>query len=49
MTRPLESDCELKIFTFDSDEGRDTFWHSNAHILGHFLIMMKGIVAGIQF
>lgn len=34
MNRPLESDCELKIFTFDSDEGRDTFWHSSAHILG---------------
>ncbi|KAF5449828.1 hypothetical protein F2P56_030233 [Juglans regia] len=34
MTRPLEDDCELKLFTFDSDEGRDTFWHSSAHILG---------------
>ncbi|GLU03065.1 hypothetical protein SLE2022_202830 [Rubroshorea leprosula] len=37
MTRPLEGDCELKIFTFDSDEGRDTFWHSSAHILGQSL------------
>ncbi|XP_030961655.1 threonine--tRNA ligase, mitochondrial 1-like isoform X2 [Quercus lobata] len=34
MSRPLESDCELKLFTFESDEGRDTFWHSSAHILG---------------
>lgn len=34
MSRPLEGDCELKLFTFDSDEGRDTFWHSSAHILG---------------
>ena len=34
MHRPLEGDCELKLFTFDSDEGRDTFWHSSAHILG---------------
>ncbi|CAI0463108.1 unnamed protein product [Linum tenue] len=34
MKRPLEGDCELKLFTFDSDEGRDTFWHSSAHILG---------------
>ena len=33
MSKPLESDCQLKIFTFDSDEGRDTFWHSSAHIL----------------
>ncbi|XP_022725441.1 threonine--tRNA ligase, mitochondrial 1-like isoform X3 [Durio zibethinus] len=37
MNRPLEGDCELKIFTFDSDEGRDTFWHSSAHILGQSL------------
>ena len=37
MSRPLEGDCELKLFTFDSDEGRDTFWHSSAHILGQVL------------
>ncbi|XP_012092067.1 threonine--tRNA ligase, mitochondrial 1 [Jatropha curcas] len=37
MNRPLECDCELKLFTFDSDEGRDTFWHSSAHILGQSL------------
>ncbi|KAJ9188000.1 hypothetical protein P3X46_003402 [Hevea brasiliensis] len=42
MNRPLESDCELKIFTFDSDEGRDTFWHSSAHILGQSLEMEYG-------
>ncbi|KAJ3676118.1 hypothetical protein LUZ60_003530 [Juncus effusus] len=34
MTRPLEGDCELKLFRFEDDEGRDTFWHSSAHILG---------------
>ncbi|KAK1584551.1 hypothetical protein Q3G72_033968 [Acer saccharum] len=32
--RPLEGDCELELFTFDSDEGRYAFWHSSAHILG---------------
>jgi threonyl-tRNA synthetase len=37
MTRPLEGDCELKLFKFDSNEGRDTFWHSSAHILGESL------------
>lgn len=37
MKRPLEGDCELKLFTFDDDEGRDTFWHSSAHILGQAL------------
>ena len=34
MGRPLEGDCKLQLFKFDSNEGRDTFWHSSAHILG---------------
>ncbi|XP_066371883.1 threonine--tRNA ligase, mitochondrial 1-like [Miscanthus floridulus] len=34
MGRPLESDCKLQMFKFDTNEGRDTFWHSSAHILG---------------
>ncbi|KAI3763563.1 hypothetical protein L2E82_13497 [Cichorium intybus] len=42
MSRPFEGDCQLKIFTFDSDEGRDTFWHSSAHILGQALEMTYG-------
>ncbi|KAK7252360.1 hypothetical protein RIF29_36246 [Crotalaria pallida] len=37
MTRPFEEDSELKIFKFDDAEGRDTFWHSSAHILGQAL------------
>lgn len=42
MTRPLEGDCELKLFTFENDEGRDTFWHSSAHILGQALEVEYG-------
>ena len=34
MCRPLEGDCKLVFFKFEDDEGRDTFWHSSAHILG---------------
>jgi len=34
MNRPLEGDCKLELFKFDSDKGRDTLWHSSAHILG---------------
>ncbi|KFK26446.1 hypothetical protein AALP_AA8G249500 [Arabis alpina] len=37
MTRPLEGDCKLQLFKFDSDKGRDTLWHSSAHILGQAL------------
>lgn len=42
MLRPLEGDCELQLFTFESDEGRDTFWHSSAHILGQSLEQAYG-------
>lgn len=34
MSRPLESDCLLELFTFDDSEGKHTFWHSSAHLLG---------------
>ncbi|KAF5741053.1 threonine--tRNA ligase mitochondrial [Tripterygium wilfordii] len=42
MTRPLEDDCDLKFFKFNDDEGRDTLWHSSAHILGQSLEMEYG-------
>uniref|UniRef100_A0ACD5TAD1 Uncharacterized protein n=1 Tax=Avena sativa TaxID=4498 RepID=A0ACD5TAD1_AVESA len=43
MTRPLEEDdCALKLLGFDSKEGRDTLWHSSAHILGQALESVYG-------
>ncbi|KAL2540125.1 Threonine--tRNA ligase [Abeliophyllum distichum] len=42
MHRPLEGDCKLAFCTFDSEEGRDTFWHSSAHILGQSLEVTYG-------
>ncbi|CAO2814061.1 unnamed protein product [Amaranthus hypochondriacus] len=42
MHRALEGDCNLQLYTFDNDEGRDTFWHSSAHILGQSLEMEYG-------
>ncbi|KAK8964739.1 hypothetical protein KSP40_PGU010275 [Platanthera guangdongensis] len=42
MSRPLEGNCEMKLFKFDSNEGRDTFWHSSAHILGQSLELEYG-------
>ncbi|KAL5080192.1 hypothetical protein RYX36_008613 [Vicia faba] len=31
----VNEDSLLQMFKFDDDEGRDTFWNSSAHILGH--------------
>jgi len=34
LLRPLESNCTLEFFDFESKEGSHVFWHSSAHILG---------------
>ena len=33
LNRPIFSDSEIAIHTWDSEEGKNTFWHSSAHIL----------------
>ena len=37
VNRPLEGDCELRLIKFEDKEGKETFWHSSAHILGQTL------------
>lgn len=36
-TRPLEGNCEIKLFQFSDAKGQETFWHSSAHVLGETL------------
>jgi threonyl-tRNA synthetase len=43
MARPFEGNCELKMFTFDDAEGKETFWHSSAHVLGESLEIEFGV------
>ena len=43
MTRPLEGDCALKLFKFDTPEGQSTYWHSSAHMLGECMETMYGV------
>jgi len=35
--RPLEGDCSIQLFAFDTPEGKHCFWHSSAHVLGQAL------------
>lgn len=56
MGRPLEADCSLEFFSFDTEKGRDTFWHSSAHILAQVntfnlmsLIVKKNEIHSAQF
>lgn len=34
LSRPLEGDCSMELLNFESEEGKNVFWHSSAHILG---------------
>lgn len=34
LERPLQGDCKLELFDFESPEGKRVFWHSSAHVLG---------------
>lgn len=43
LERPLEGNCHMKVFTFDDDEGRMTFWHTSAHVLGACLEQLYGV------
>ncbi|PRW60977.1 threonyl-tRNA synthetase [Chlorella sorokiniana] len=42
LTRPLEGDCALQLLSFDDPEGKETFWHSSAHVLGQALELEYG-------
>eukprot|EP00455_Lapot_gusevi_P049991 TRINITY_DN718_c0_g1_i1.p1 TRINITY_DN718_c0_g1~~TRINITY_DN718_c0_g1_i1.p1 ORF type:complete len:762 (+),score=325.80 TRINITY_DN718_c0_g1_i1:65-2287(+) len=42
LTRPLERSCSLVLCDFNTEEGKHTFWHSSAHILGQALEAQYG-------
>ncbi|VAW17037.1 Threonyl-tRNA synthetase [hydrothermal vent metagenome] len=33
LTRPIEGDAHIKLHKWDDREGKDTFWHSSAHLM----------------
>jgi len=33
LTRSITGDAHIKLHTWDSDEGKHTFWHSSAHLM----------------
>eukprot|EP01083_Nonionella_stella_P318749 1166659_1 len=43
LTRPLESNVDLVLLKWDSDEAKNVFWHSSSHVLGQSMErMLKG-------
>jgi threonyl-tRNA synthetase len=36
-TRPIHQNAQLQLLTWDTDEGKNTFWHSSAHLMAEAL------------
>ncbi len=45
-TRPIMEDAHIKLFTWDSKEGKAAFWHSSAHLMAEAL---EATYPGIKF
>ena len=37
LNRPVTEDAEIEILTWDDEEGKQTFWHSSAHLMAEAL------------
>lgn len=38
LSRPIEADTAIRIFTWNDDEGKNVFWHSSAHIMAEAIL-----------
>ncbi|HEX2606357.1 MAG TPA: threonine--tRNA ligase [Flavisolibacter sp.] len=45
-TRPLTQDAALKLLTWDDDKGKNTFWHSSAHLMAEAI---ESMFPGVRF
>jgi threonyl-tRNA synthetase len=46
LTRPINNDSSLKLLTWDDAEGKNTFWHSSAHLMAE---AVEGLFPGVKF
>ena len=46
ISRPVCSDCEIRLFKWEDAEGKHAFWHTSAHLLAEAL---QELYKGIQF
>lgn len=40
LTRTLKDDCKVEIVTFDSEEGKEVYWHSTSHLMASAVKML---------
>ncbi len=47
-SRPIEEDAKIKLLTWNDPEGKNTFWHSSAHLMAEALeALYPGVKLGI--
>jgi threonyl-tRNA synthetase len=46
LDRPIEEDAEFAVLTWEDEEGKETFWHSSAHLMAEAL---QELYPGIKF
>ena len=46
VTRPIYQDASLKLLTWDDADGKNTFWHSSAHLLAE---AVEVLYPGVKF
>jgi threonyl-tRNA synthetase len=44
--RPITSDASLQLLTWDDDAGKNTFWHSSAHLMAE---AVEALYPGVKF
>jgi threonyl-tRNA synthetase len=45
-TRPINTDASLKLLTWDDADGKNTFWHSSAHLMAE---AVESLFPGVKF
>ena len=45
-TRPIDDDAALKLLTWNDAEGKNTFWHSSAHLMAE---AVESMFPGVKF
>ncbi|MET0461895.1 MAG: threonine--tRNA ligase [Chitinophagaceae bacterium] len=45
-TRPIEKDAAVKLLTWTDKEGKNTFWHSSAHLMAE---AVESLFPGVKF
>ncbi|PVX50070.1 threonyl-tRNA synthetase [Balneicella halophila] len=46
LTRPINKDASIELYKWEDKEGRDTFWHSSAHLLAE---AVEELYPGVKF